>query len=161
ENIYAGDSQRWGDESAAHVACEVGQAAEVVRGLDGGLEQRLGRGFPNGTDLSGGQWQKVALARGFFRERADIRVFDEPTAALDASAEAEVFQRIYARRSDSLTIVVAHRLATLRAADLILVLDRGKVVERGSHEELVGRGGRYAELFQLQAEMYSDRGGPT
>ena len=148
ENVTLGAE---GDE--IDPALEAAQARTVMAGLEAGRKQRLGRGFPGGIDLSGGQWQKLALARVFFREGADLRVFDEPTAALDAHAEAAVFEKIFEREA-TMTIVVAHRLSTLRAADEILVLHEGRIVERGTHEDLVDAGERYASLFETQAAQY-------
>lgn len=148
ENVTLGGS---GD--AIDSALDAAQARSVMASLEAGRKQRLGRGFPGGVDLSGGQWQKLALARVFFREGADLRVFDEPTAALDAHAEAAVFDKIF-EREPTMTIVVAHRLSTLRAADEILVLHEGRIVERGTHEELVDAGDRYASLFETQAAQY-------
>lgn len=143
-----------GNEGEIDAALDAAQARSVMASLEAGRAQRLGRGFPGGVDLSGGQWQKLALARVFFREGADLRVFDEPTAALDAHAEAAVFEKIFEREA-TMTIVVAHRLSTLRAADEILVLHEGRVAERGTHEELVDAGERYAALFETQAAQYN------
>jgi ABC-type multidrug transport system fused ATPase/permease subunit len=119
-----------------------------------GYRTQLGRWFKGGQELSTGQWQKVALARAFMREQADIMVLDEPTAAMDAEAEAEVFQRFRELSSDRMGIVISHRFSTVRMADQIIVLDRGRVIEQGSHAELMERNGRYAHLFTLQAEGY-------
>ncbi|MEM9071146.1 MAG: ABC transporter ATP-binding protein [Myxococcota bacterium] len=148
ENIELGDVSETEPVTRASIA----SGADEVRALLGG-ERRLGRSFPGGTDLSGGQWQKLALARAFYRESADIRVFDEPTAALDAITEAKVFDQIYSEPG-AMTLVVAHRVAVLRRADEIVVLHEGKIAERGTHRSLLESGGRYAELFALQAESY-------
>jgi ATP-binding cassette, subfamily B, bacterial len=113
----------------------------------------LGRRFEGGVDLSGGQWQKVALARAYMRE-AQVLILDEPTAALDARAEYEVFQRFADLTEGKIAIIISHRFSTVRMADHILVLEDGVVLEEGSHEELLAREGRYAELFTLQAAGY-------
>jgi ATP-binding cassette subfamily B protein len=113
----------------------------------------LGRRFEGGVDLSGGQWQKVALARAYMRE-AQVLILDEPTAALDARAEYEVFRRFADLTAGKIAIIISHRFSTVRMADRILVLENGGVMEEGSHEELMALGGRYAELFTLQAAGY-------
>ena len=110
--------------------------------------------FKDGVELSGGQWQKFALARAFMRESADILVLDEPTAALDAEAEHAVFQRFRELTQGKTSILISHRFPTVRMADRILVIDRGQVVEEGTHESLVIANGRYAHLFALQAQGY-------
>jgi ATP-binding cassette, subfamily B, bacterial len=135
-------------------AVERGGAQELTAGLAGGLEAQLGRWFGGGVELSGGQWQKVALARAFMREEADILILDEPTAALDAEAEHAVFQRFKALAAGRTTILISHRFPTVRMADRILVLEAGRVVEDGAHAELVAAGQRYARMFGLQAAGY-------
>ena len=115
---------------------------------------QLGKWFRDGRELSGGQWQKIALSRAFMRTRADILVLDEPTAAMDAQAEAEVFEHFRQLARDRITILISHRFSTVRMADQILVLSRGRIVERGTHEELMRLNGRYAQLFSLQARGY-------
>ena len=122
--------------------------------LDGGLDAPLGRWFQDGTELSGGQWQKIALARAFMREEADILVLDEPTAALDAEAEHAVFERFRELAKGRTTIVISHRFPTVRMARHIVVLEHGGVVEEGTHDALVARAGKYARMFALQAEGY-------
>lgn len=128
-------------------------AAGVVRNLPHAYATMLGRRFEGGTDLSGGQWQKIALARSYLRD-AEILILDEPTAALDARAEFEVFERFAELTHGKIAILISHRFSTVRMADRIVVLERGAVLEEGSHAELLERGGRYAELFTLQAAGY-------
>jgi ATP-binding cassette subfamily B protein len=125
-----------------------------VTALEGGLDAPLGRWFRDGTELSGGQWQKIALSRAFMREEADILVLDEPTASLDAEAEHAVFERFRALAQGRTTIVISHRFPTVRMAETIVVLEHGGIVEQGTHDELVAKGGKYARMFALQAEGY-------
>jgi ATP-binding cassette subfamily B protein len=113
----------------------------------------LGRTFAKGHDLSGGEWQKLAIARAYMRD-AEIIILDEPTAALDARAEAEVFQRFKNLAEGTTAVLISHRFSTVRMADRIVVLADGKIEEAGTHEELMANGGRYAELFELQASGY-------
>jgi ATP-binding cassette subfamily B protein len=135
-------------------AIERGGAREVVAGLPDGLKTPLGRWFDKGTELSGGQWQKVALARAFFREEADILVLDEPTSALDAEAEFAVFERFRQLTQGRTSFLISHRFPTIRMADRIVVIEGGGIVESGSHDELLAAHGRYAQLFALQARGY-------
>jgi ATP-binding cassette subfamily B protein len=134
-------------------AAERSLAAGVIEALPRRYETMLGRRFEGGVDLSGGEWQKVALARAYMRE-AQVLILDEPTAALDARGEYEVFRRFAKLTEGRTAIFISHRFSTVRIADRILVLSRGQIVEEGSHEELVAAGGQYAELFELQAEGY-------
>ena len=134
-------------------AAAAGGAAEVVAELPQGYATMLGVLFEDGTELSGGQWQRIALARAMMRD-AQIVILDEPTAALDARAEAEIFQRFRDMTQGKMTILISHRFSTVRAADRIYVLESGRVTERGSHAELMARGGHYADLFNLQAAGY-------
>ncbi len=165
QTIGVGDILRVDDEPAVRTAVERAGAADVVDGLASGLATQLGVTWPGGVDLSFGQWQKLALARGFMRDRPLLLVLDEPTAALDAETEHALFERYAAasggasRRSDdprgsSVTILVSHRFSTVRMADQIVVLDGARVVEVGSHDDLVSRGGQYAELYAIQAASY-------
>ncbi|AUX47477.1 ABC transporter [Sorangium cellulosum] len=154
ENVGLGSVDHLEDEARIALAAARGGADEVVAAVPGGLDAQLGRWFKEGVELSGGQWQKIALARAFMREEADILVLDEPTAALDAEAEHAVFERFRSLARGRTTIVISHRFPTVRMADRILVLDGGRIVEEGTHDELVARGQRYARMFALQAEGY-------
>ena len=127
---------------------------DFVVELDKGFETQLGRWFHGGQELSGGQWQKVALSRAFMREGADILVLDEPTAAIDAQAEADIFEHFRQHTANKMVILISHRFSTVRMADHIVVMDKGEIVEQGSHAQLLRNGGRYAHLFQLQAKGY-------
>jgi ATP-binding cassette subfamily B protein len=131
-------------------------ASDVVARLTAGLETQLGPTWPEGVDVSFGQWQKLALARGFMRERPLVIVLDEPTAALDAETEHALFERYAAAAGDrtGITILVSHRFSTVRMADQIVVLDGARVVETGTHDDLMARQGQYAELYAIQARAY-------
>jgi ATP-binding cassette subfamily B protein len=154
ENVAFGSVDHLDDELRVGRAVDQGGAKELVATLSAGLETQLGRWFAGGVELSGGQWQKVALARAFMREEADILILDEPTAALDAEAEHAVFQRFRALAAGRTTILISHRFPTVRMADRILVLEAGRVIEDGTHAELIAAGRRYAHLFGLQAAGY-------
>jgi ATP-binding cassette, subfamily B, bacterial len=154
ENVGVGSVEHLEDAPRVHRAVEEGGATEVLAGLSEGLETPLGRWFKDGTELSGGQWQKVALARAFMREEADILVLDEPTAALDAEAEHAIFQRFRELARGRTTLLISHRFSTVRMADRIVVIEHGQLVEQGTHAELMALGGRYAHLFTLQAKGY-------
>jgi ATP-binding cassette subfamily B protein len=157
--VGVGDVPRLDDEPAVVTAVDRAGADDVVDRLEAGLDTQLGPIWPEGVEVSFGQWQKLALARGFMRDQPLVLVLDEPTAALDAETEHALFERYAAgaRRDDGtgrITILVSHRFSTVRMADLIVVLDGARVVERGSHEELMARGGQYAELYRIQAAAY-------
>jgi ATP-binding cassette, subfamily B, bacterial len=154
ENVGAGDERFFEDETRWRAAADKGRASEFIETLPQGYRTQLGKWFRDGRELSGGQWQKIALSRAFMRTRADILVLDEPTAAMDAQAEAEVFEHFRQLARERITILISHRFSTVRMADQIAVLNRGAIVERGSHEELMRLNGTYARLFSLQARGY-------
>jgi len=154
ENVGAGDERYFEDEERWRDAAAKGQAAEFIEGLSHGYRTQLGKWFSDGQELSGGQWQKIALARAFMRTDADVLVLDEPTAAMDARAEAEVFERFRALARGRITILISHRFSTVRMADQIAVVEHGRIIEQGSHETLMAQGGHYAQLFSLQARGY-------
>jgi ATP-binding cassette subfamily B protein len=154
ENIGAGDEPHFEDEARWRDAAQKGRAEGFIKQLPDGYHTQLGKWFLNGRELSGGQWQKVALSRAFMRDQADILVLDEPTAAMDAQAEAEVFEHFRQLAQRRATILISHRFSTVRHADQIAVLEHGRLLELGSHDQLMQAGGRYAELFQLQARGY-------
>jgi ATP-binding cassette subfamily B protein len=153
ENIAVGRIEARGDRARVEEAARRSLADPVIRGLPEGYEQIIGRRFRKGTDLSGGEWQKVAIARAYMRE-AQVLILDEPTAALDARSEYEVFQRFKDLSEGRTCVLISHRFSTVRMADRILVLHQGQVEALGTHEELLRAGGRYAELFELQAAGY-------
>jgi ATP-binding cassette subfamily B protein len=154
DNVGFGSVEHVEDAARLGRAVESGGADEVLKDLPAGLETPLGRWFKEGTELSGGQWQKVALSRAFMREEADILVLDEPTAALDAEAEHAIFERFRQLARGRTTLLISHRFSTVRRADRIVVIEHGQIVEQGTHEELMALGGRYAHLFTLQAKGY-------
>jgi ATP-binding cassette subfamily B protein len=164
QSIGIGDVTRIQDDGAVAAAAARAGADDMVSGLPAGLDTQLGPTWPGGVEVSFGQWQKLALARGFMRERPLLLVLDEPTAALDAEAEHSLFER-YAeaarggaagddRREGTITILVSHRFSTVRMADLIVVLEGARVAQVGSHHELMAQGGAYAELYRMQADAY-------
>ena len=155
ENVGVGSVEHLDDSARIERAVARGGADAVVSGLASGIETPLGRWFQDGVELSGGQWQKLALARAFMREQADILVLDEPTASLDAEAEAAVFSRFRELAESRTTIIISHRFPTVRMADRILVLENGKIIEDGTHAALLAADKTYARLYRLQAEGYS------
>ena len=160
ENVGVGDVGRVDDADAVTAALERAHASDVPASLPAGLETQLGKSFTDGVDLSTGQWQKLALGRAMMREAPLLLVLDEPTASLDAETEHALFERYagaaerVAATNGAITVLVSHRFSTVRMADLIVVIDGGRVVENGTHSELITRGGLYAELFELQARSY-------
>lgn len=153
ENIAVGNIEEIGDQPMIEMAAEKSLARSVIDKLPLGYDQMLGRRFENGAELSGGEWQKVALARAYMRD-AQILVLDEPTSALDARAEYEVFQRFTDLTRGRIAILISHRFSTVRMADRIIVIEHGTIIEQGSHDALLTENGRYAELFRLQAAGY-------
>ena len=154
ENIGAGDVRYIDDSERWAKAAATGMAAPFIEEMPEGYETQLGRWFKGGRELSGGQWQKIALSRAFMRSDADILVLDEPTAAMDAPSEAAIFDHFRSESHNKMTILISHRFSTVRAADQIIVIHDGKIVERGNHESLLALGGQYASLFKLQAKGY-------
>ena len=154
ENIGAGDNDRFNDQTGWKKAAELGKATDFIDELEQGYQTQLGRWFRGGQELSGGQWQKIALARAFMREDADILVLDEPTAAMDAQAEANIFQHFQEHTKHKMAILISHRFSTVRLAHEIIVMEHGQVKERGTHESLLEQQGQYAHLFTLQAQGY-------
>ncbi|AQU81442.1 MULTISPECIES: ABC transporter ATP-binding protein [unclassified Halomonas] len=154
ENLGVGDTQAFDDKQRWQQAAHNGMADHFISRMPNGYQTQLGRWFKNGQELSGGQWQKISLSRAYMRENADILVLDEPTAAMDAAAEAEVFARFREHSRNKMTILISHRFSTVRSADQIIVIDQGGIIERGTHEELLESNGRYATLFRLQAKGY-------
>ncbi len=153
ENIGVGEINAMEDHPRVQEAARRSLAADVVSRLQAGYEQMLGRRFNGGVELSGGEWQKVALARAYLRD-AQVLILDEPTASLDARAEFEVFQRFSELTRGKMSVLISHRFSTVRMADRILVLEGGQIIEQGTHEALVARRGTYSELFELQAAAY-------
>ncbi|PYX72964.1 MAG: ABC transporter ATP-binding protein [Acidobacteria bacterium] len=153
ENIAVGRIERMNDLELLQESARKSMAADVLRKLPSGLEQMLGRRFDGGVDLSGGEWQKVALARAYLRD-AQVLILDEPTSALDARSEYEVFKRFAELTTEKMALFISHRFSTVRMADRIVVLENGRIAEEGDHDTLTSLGGRYAEMFELQAASY-------
>ncbi|PLY00588.1 MAG: ABC transporter permease [Desulfuromonas sp.] len=154
ENIGAGDINHFEDRERWQEAAEKGMAKEFIDKLPQQYDTQLGKWFKGGRELSGGQWQKIALARAFMRSGADLLVLDEPTATMDAAAEATVFEHVRDLSRGKMAVLISHRFSTVRMADEIIVISKGRIVEQGSHAELMQLGGQYAYLFSLQAEGY-------
>lgn len=160
ESVGIGDLPRVEDRPGVLAALERARAGDVVEAVPGGLDAPLGRSLPDGVELSGGQWQKLALSRALMRRSPLLLVFDEPTSSLDAETEYELLDRyvraarVAARDTGGITVIVSHRFSTVRMADLIAVVDRGRLVEVGGHDELIVKSGVYAELYELQARGY-------
>ncbi len=153
ENIFLGDPTRT-DETRMRLAAERSGAAAFIEGLPKKYDQALGRQFEEGEELSTGQWQKLSIARAFYRE-APILILDEPTSAVDAEAEFEIFNHLEKAYEDKTVVLISHRFSTVRNADRIVVLDEGRIIERGSHEDLLALDGRYAGMFKTQARGYT------
>jgi ATP-binding cassette subfamily B protein len=152
-NIAVGQIQELNQIQLLQEAARKSLADQVVARLPLQYEQMLGRRFEGGVDLSGGEWQKIALARAYLRD-AQLLILDEPTASLDARSEFEVFRRFAELTTDKMALFISHRFSTVRMADRIVVLEAGDIVEEGTHDELTRMGGRYAEMFELQAASY-------
>ena len=154
ENIGAGDVRYIDDAERWAKAAKMGMAAPFIEEMPDGYQTQLGRWFKDGRELSGGQWQKIALSRAFMRSEADILVLDEPTAAMDAPSEAAIFDHFRSQSHNKMTILISHRFSTVRAAKKIIVIHKGEVIEQGDHESLLAENGQYAHLFKLQARGY-------
>jgi ATP-binding cassette subfamily B protein len=153
DNVAVGRIDQRHDRARVERAARASQADDVIAGLAGGYDQRIGKRFKNGIELSGGEWQKIAIARAYMRE-AEVLILDEPTAALDARAEFEVFQRFKELSKGKTAVLISHRFSSVRMADRIFVLADGRIEDIGTHEELVAKPGLYSELFELQAAGY-------
>ncbi len=153
ENVYFGNLEEKNNEELLRDAIAKSGADKYIDTLPKNIDQIVGKMFDNGVDLSGGQWQKLALARAFFRN-APILILDEPTSAIDAKAEYEIFQNVQKLQKDKTVLIISHRFSTVRNADRILVLDDGEIIEEGNHEKLMKKKGLYAELFNIQAQGY-------
>ena len=154
ENIGVGDVANFEARDQQITAAEKGMADPFIDEMELGYDTQLGRWFKDGRELSGGQWQKIALSRAFMRKQADILVLDEPTSAMDAEAEARIFDHFREVTEKQMAILISHRFSTVRMADQIVVLAKGQMIESGSHEELMQQGGHYAHLFEIQAKGY-------
>lgn len=154
ENIGIGDVKNIHHDEYVAEAARKGMADVFVKDLPAAYKTQLGTWFKDGKELSGGQWQKIALSRAFMRSQADILILDEPTAAIDAKAEAEIFEHFRELTANKISIIISHRFSTVRRADYIIVLDQAEILERGTHKELLHLDGQYATLFKLQAKGY-------
>lgn len=153
QNIAAGNIGEQANDALIRASARQSLAEELAQKLPGGYSQMLGKRFAEGVELSGGEWQKVAIARAYMRE-AQLIILDEPTSALDARAESQVFKRFTELTKGKMAVLISHRFSTVRMADRIVVLDKGEIAETGSHDELLAKNGRYADLFRLQAMGY-------
>ncbi len=154
ENIGIGDVDNLADQGRIMEAAKQGMAEAFIKDLPKEFDTQLGTWFKDGKELSGGQWQKIALSRAFMRSDADVLILDEPTAAIDAKAEAEIFAHFKDITANKISIIISHRFSTVRMADHIVVLEKSKIMEEGSHEELLQANGQYATLFKIQAKGY-------
>ncbi len=154
ENIGIGDVDKLNEKELVSEAANKGMADSFIKDLPDAYDTQLGTWFNQGKELSGGQWQKIALSRAFMRNRADILILDEPTAAIDAKAEAEIFSHFRELTANKISIIISHRFSTVRMADHIIVLEKGRISEQGSHQDLINLDGHYATLFELQARGY-------
>jgi ABC-type multidrug transport system fused ATPase/permease subunit len=154
DNIGMGNVKQVQSEQQWISAAKLGMAHDFVTRLDLGYQTRLGKWFKDGRELSGGQWQKIALSRAFMRTKADILILDEPTSAIDAEAEMKVFEHFREHTMGKTVILISHRFSTVRMADKILVLEQGKKTEWGDHETLLSKKGKYEKLFRLQQAGY-------
>jgi ATP-binding cassette subfamily B protein len=155
ENIGLGNVPEITNRDAVVTASKEAGSDELIAGLPAGYDTALGKWFDAGVNLSGGEWQKVALARAFMREEARILLLDEPTSALDAQAEYDLFERLRSLTRGRTAVYISHRFSTVRRADRIVFLEHGRLVEEGTHEQLMRLGGRYARLFRMQAAAYT------
>jgi ATP-binding cassette subfamily B protein len=155
ENIGLGNLAEITNREAVVTASKEAGSDELIAKLPAGYDTALGKWFDAGVNLSGGEWQKVALARAFMREDARILLLDEPTSALDAQAEYDLFERLRSLTHGRTAVYISHRFSTVRRADRIIFLEHGRLVEQGTHEELMRLGGRYARLFRMQAAAYT------
>ncbi|NEP01235.1 MAG: ABC transporter ATP-binding protein [Symploca sp. SIO2E9] len=154
ENVGVGDVEHLQDKVSWEIASDKGMAKPFIESMPEGFNTQLGRWFQRGQELSGGQWQKIALSRAFMRTKADILVLDEPTAAIDAEAETKIFEHFRSLTQNQMVVLISHRFSTVRMANKIVVMRAGKIIEQGTHEELLQLGGRYAQLFSMQAAGY-------
>jgi ATP-binding cassette, subfamily B, bacterial len=154
ENVGVGDVEHLADRKEWEIAADKGMATAFIDRLPQGFNTQLGKWFKDGQELSGGQWQKIALARAFMRSTADILILDEPTAAMDAEAEMTIFDRFRSLTKNQMVVLISHRFSTVRMADKIIVMANGEIIEQGSHQQLLEASGRYAHLFSLQAAGY-------
>jgi ABC-type multidrug transport system fused ATPase/permease subunit len=152
-NVMVGDITNGGGKHDWAAAVALADASPIVEGLPRKEKTILDIALDDGVDLSGGQWQRIALARAFYRD-APLLILDEPTAAVDANAEYEIFENIRENQADKTTIIISHRFSTVRQAEQIIVLRKGRVIEQGDHPSLLKKGGLYAEMFNKQAEGY-------